>query len=204
MKKIAITQRVTVDPKYAECRDCLDQRWLGLFEKLGFTLVPVPNGLTDVKTWADSLRIDGLILSGGNSLSGKCNPVDASIKRDATEKGLLDWASKTLTPVLGFCRGLQMINCYLGGAIEPIIGHSGTRHIVSTLSGHHEVNSYHNFGIPKTALASELYPIAWDKKNFIEGVEHRKLPWLAVMWHPERETILPEIDRMLFNKFLNF
>ena len=90
-----------------------------------------------------------------------------------------------------------MINYYLGGSIEPILGHSGTRHIIKTLTGKHEVNSYHNYAVTASTLAPSLCPTSWDLTDSIEAYEHKTLPWAAVMWHPERELVMTDYDRAL-------
>ena len=145
MTAIAISQRVVIDPNHGERRDCLDQRWLQLLEKLGAVLIPVPNGLSQVGSWANTVGVRGIILSGGNSLSSLAESTDAAPERDQTETHLLDWAQPMSIPVLGVCRGMQMMNCYLKGSLEPIADHAGTRHEVQTSAGPRVVNSYHTY-----------------------------------------------------------
>ena len=203
MTRIALTQRVIVDPTHGERRDCLDQRWVQVLEELGVVLVPVPNGLASAGAWAASLQLDGVILSGGNDLSHLPGLSDKAPERDLTENQLLDWAKLTSTPVMGVCRGLQMINCYLNGSVEPVTKHSGTRHCVETAAGLRKVNSYHTYSVPEAALALNLNPTAWDASGLIEAFTHKTLPWIAMMWHPEREPELHTDDRQLIQTHFN-
>ena len=78
------------------------------------------------------LKLDGLILSGGNTLADYADMNDktegVSIERDNYEKALLKVALSTNTPVLGVCRGLQVINVFYQGQLKKIKGHAGTKH----------------------------------------------------------------------------
>ena len=62
------------------------------------------------------------------------------------------------------------------------------------------VNSYHEWGIPKNNLAQQLIPCAYDENNFIESARHKKLNWLGVMWHPEREENFKKLDLEVLQK----
>ncbi len=203
MTRIAVTQRVAVDPNHGERRDCLDQRWHPLLEGMGAVMIPVPNGLTDVAQWAAALGVQGVILSGGNSLGHLPEATDTAPERDHTERQLLDWAAATSTPVLGVCRGLQMMAHHLGASLAPIEAHAGTRHQVRTQAGPRVVNSYHTYAVPDTGTVPEIIPTAWDEAGHIEAFTHKTLPWIAIMWHPERETLPDDDDsrtlRTLFN-----
>ena len=69
MKKIiGITQRVEHFNKYKEYRDCLDQSWSSVAEKLNYQLLPIPNNAFP-KEIMSMFSLSGIILSGGNSIS---------------------------------------------------------------------------------------------------------------------------------------
>ncbi|MBM3111551.1 gamma-glutamyl-gamma-aminobutyrate hydrolase family protein [Pseudomonas arcuscaelestis] len=192
--RIAITQRVEQIAGHGERRDCLDQRWAPLMEALGVYLVPVPNGLAQPDAWLERQNVSGLILSGGNDLSHLPNATNISVERDRTETTLLSVAHAQRLPVLAVCRGMQMLNHFLGGSMTPITGHAGCMHSVSSLetdehfSQYTEVNSFHNWGIAPDDLAKNLNARIRAGDGSIEAAVHEELPWTAIMWHPERPS----------------
>ncbi|MDX1458855.1 MAG: gamma-glutamyl-gamma-aminobutyrate hydrolase family protein [Marinobacter sp.] len=198
--RIGITQRVEVIAAYGERRDCLDQQWFRLLEAMGLTAVPVPNSLTDPDSWLAAMALDGFVLSGGNDLAQLPDAANAAPERDATERRILDYAADKSLPVLGVCRGLQMINVHLGGQLAPVRGHAAVRHDLqpgdtsSRFAGIQRVNSFHNWGVPREGLAQSLTPALLSEEGDVEAFEHDRLPWLGMMWHPERETPFMEAD----------
>lgn len=206
--RIGITQRVAIVESYGETRDCLDQQWFYFLESLNFTPVPIPNKLDDVVQWVESLSIDGLIFSGGNDLAHLPNATNVSSDRDRVEGALLTWAKINEIPVVGVCRGLQMINFWLGGSLIEVASHNAIRH--SLLNAYNadeifqqfsEVNSFHNWGVSPAGLATQLKPQAYSYDGLIEAFMHCSLPWAGIMWHPERENHFNENDKKLF-KFI--
>lgn len=208
MMRVAITQRVDDVAAYRERRDALDQRWAARLQALGMLPVPVPNALPDPAAWALALGIQALLLSGGNDIGGRAP------ERDRTETELLRRAEQEGWPVLGVCRGLQVMNCHAGGRLAPVAGHVGLRHrlfptgalprlLVGVGDEGVEVNSFHNFGIPAALLAPDLVPVLCDDQGFVEAAEHRRLRWAGIMWHPEREPAPAALDdawlRQLFS-----
>ena len=69
----------------------------------------------------ENLKIDALLLSGGNDLG------DAP-DRDSTELHLLEAARELEIPVLGICRGMQLMASFFGVGVEELSSHVGTRH----------------------------------------------------------------------------
>jgi putative glutamine amidotransferase len=205
--RIGITQRVEFVAAYGEHRDCLDQQWFSFIERLGFTPIPIPNALVDIRKWAHALAIEGLILSGGNDLSHLRGARNISKLRDQTEIALLGWAREHNVPVLGVCRGLQMMNFWLGGQLVPVTEHVAVRHgVICTtdalpvFGSVSEVNSFHNWGITPEGLAAELLPQCLSQEGHVEAFWHISLPWAGIMWHPERDLPFNEFDRQLFNQ----
>lgn len=198
MKRIGITQRVEVVVGYGERRDCLDQAWVGLFEQLGWDLLPVPNNHSDIAGWIQRQQLHGLVLSGGNDLAHLPSAQRSAPERDATEQLLLEWAAKSSIPVLGVCRGMQMQNVWLGGQLEPVNGHVARHHSVwpyenihmlyPEMSGYEGVNSFHDWGITPAGLAVNLVPQLQAADGSIEAFVHEALPWVGMMWHPERNN----------------
>ncbi len=200
--RIGITQRVEVVAAYGERRDCLDQQWQVLFEQLGYQLVPAPNRLRNPAEWAVSQALEGLVLTGGNDLADLPGAGNPAPERDRTEAGLLAWARDKACPVLGVCRGLQLINVWQGGALIRVDGHVASRHALAVsvdtvpgLDDGMEVNSFHGWGVPEDGLGEALEVLARAPDGSIEALRHETLPWLGIMWHPEREH--PFIDNDL-------
>jgi N5-(cytidine 5'-diphosphoramidyl)-L-glutamine hydrolase len=198
-KRVGITQRVMQHPRYNEVMDCLDTNWASLLCSLGILPIPLPllpaDSADDV--WK-TLELDGLILSGGNTLVEYADATDApeslSADRDAYEQALLKAALSTRTPILGVCRGLQVINIYYNGQLTKIEGHAGTRHLLiaedsaAAFQFPSEVNSFHDCAVPRKKLGKELISLAHDTDDNIEAFYHSQDKILGIMWHPEREA----------------
>lgn len=200
-------------PKYNEILNCLDIRWYDYINSLNFIPVPLPNVKSEyIAKQVDSIALDGLILSGGNNLSEvsqeKSEQADINKLRDAYELSLISQCLKENIPILGVCRGLQVLNHFYGGSLTRIKGHAGKgRHSIFMASSNKflccpdNVNSFHNYGINDNQLGNGLSPLAYDKDGHVEAFCHTSDPVLAIMWHPERERIFVEEDIELFKRF---
>ena len=205
--KIGISLRVVEAPNYDEKRDALSHDWPKLLEKLGFNPVYIPNTLSHVDEFFSDMSLDGLILSGGDNVGENKN-------RDETENLLLKLAIEKRIPVLGVCRGMQLINNYFGGdiSINNTTEHTSKNHDVeitnksfSSLfnSDKITVNSYHKNTIQIDQVGQNLNPFAisnYDKT--VEGFFHSIFPIIGVMWHPERIKISSD-DIILTKIFKN-
>jgi putative glutamine amidotransferase len=206
LMKIGITQRVEKINNTNEERECLDQRWIKLLECAEFEFLIIPNLISRVDKWLEKNNVNGIILTGGNDLSHLENANNTSYQRDKIEMAILDWAKKNKLPVLGVCRGMQMINFYLGGSLSKIQNHAGIIHNIKIFrkglisETKINVNSYHDWGIKASDLSLELSVIAVADDNSIEAVIHNKLPWIGIMWHPEREENINDINNINFLK----
>lgn len=201
--KIGLSLRVVNAQNYNEKRDALSQDWPIFLEKLNINPIFIPNTLSDVKSYLNDMKIDGLILSGGDN-------VGDYPERDNTEKNLLDYAIQNKIPVLGVCRGMQIINDYFGGSIEKSqnLQHVRNNHLVEITNSNFEssfnsnsilVNSFHYNLIRKNAIGKDLKPFAIVKSDeTVEGFFHTDLPIFGVMWHPERDQ--NKISESLFRK----
>ena len=99
---VALSMRVTEAENYIERRDSISHDWIERLDSWNYTAVPVPNG-GDPVALLKELKPGLLILTGGDDLG-------LFPERDASEKKLLGVAMESGTPVLGVCRGLQLIN----------------------------------------------------------------------------------------------
>lgn len=180
-RRVGVTQRQVDLPERGEVRDALDARLPRLLWELGFVPVPIANDVADADAYLDALDIDALLLSGGDHVGEP--PARARVERAA-----LDLALRRGIPVLGICRGMQVIVTACGGTLVPADGHVATRHPVDgPLTGAREVNSFHAFGVMPDGLPEVLRPVAHAPDGTVEAVRHAVHPWTAIMWHPERE-----------------
>lgn len=208
---IAITQRVETFEAYGEKRDCLDQEWTHLIDAAGLDLLIIPNTLNSIEHWLENKNIEGMILTGGNDLSHLPDAKNSDINRDKTEKEILHWVSKRKIPLLGVCRGMQFMNCFLSGSLSKVKNHSGNSHSIEIFNNKILpikslfVNSYHNWAIKRKDLSPSLKAVAIAEDGTIEAVEHHDLPWLGIMWHPERENISQNSNNVkLIKRFFSY
>jgi putative glutamine amidotransferase len=156
--------------------------------------------------------LDGLLITGGKDVDpaayGQQPHADTdkpSRQRDAWEFTLLDAALRRKLPVLGICRGAQVLNVALGGTLHQhlpdVIGHSGHRagnavfntlpvrtvpgtRLAALIGESVDAKCYHHQAVAE--VAEGLTVSAWDADGVIEALE---LPGdgfvLAVQWHPE-------------------
>ena len=182
--KVAVSQRVDAYPDRGERRDALDQRLCQWLVEVGCIPVPVPNTLSagEWQSWLHAVKPDAVLLSGGNDIG-------EAPERDNTERSLLAYARDRALPVLGICRGMQMMTVWAGGNLEPVSGHVRTRHrlqaTANTGEWPDEVNSFHNFSLAECPGGFVVTARAED--GAIEAMRHATLPWEGWMWHPERE-----------------
>lgn len=204
MKKIGITQRVEFYPKINESRDCLDRRWHSFLRGIDLIGIALPNCPSTVKEHLSSIELSGFLLTGGNDLSDLPDPRNNSEERDKSEKEILEQAKITGLPVVGVCRGFQYMNVFLGGSLSRVSGHVAEKHQIILKNNFARirdrkvyVNSFHEWAIHESDLATDLIPLAVASDGTIEAAYHRSLRWLGIMWHPERS--LSEIDNYLFD-----
>lgn len=151
--------------------------------------------------------IDALLLPGGPDIAPwlYAQPADEHLgevdpARDELELTALDHARAANLPILGICRGLQLINVALGGTLSQHISHPQWRddpslmvHEVRVVAGtllHRaldvettNVNSGHHQAVDH--LAAPLRPSAFSPDGHAEALESEELRILAVQWHPE-------------------
>jgi len=197
MRRVGITQRQVSVEGRDERRDALDVRLSALLWSEGLCPVPLANAIDDVAGYIDALSLDALVLSGGDDLG-------VTPERDAFESGCLAVARALAMPVLGICRGLQVINVTCGGTLTSVAGHVAVRHQVTGafVGGSREVNSFHAHGVTSEGLAPELEALAHAPDGSVEALRHRELPWWAIMWHPERDEPTDSSDRAMLRSVL--
>lgn len=190
--RIGLTQRVEMLVDRNERRDSLDQGWAQLVFHSGCIPVPLPNQPYHARAIVDGLGLGGVILTGGNDLAVVPEARDSAADRDAFERELLNICQERRLPVLGVCRGMQMIVHYFGGQLASIENHVRKPHPViprqSPMPVHPraEVNTFHSFGTRAELLPSDLMVAGMAPDGTVEAVCHRTLPIWGMMWHPER------------------
>ena len=168
----------------------------------------------------DLAKCHGLLLSGGVDIHPKFfqpaitnypnQPVAWNPKRDQFELDLFSAAQLVKMPILGVCRGLQIVNVALGGSLLTDIeaegkpnhrSSGGVDHVhgvqllagslLETITAIHEgeVNSAHHQAINRVA-DSLLVNCISQPDEIIEGIEWKekenRSPMICVQWHPER------------------
>lgn len=170
----------------------------------------------------DFIDCSGFILTGGIDIDPAMyngdpvypnKPRSFRRDRDEFEKLIFQYSQKHRRPVLGICRGLQLVNVLQGGKLIQDLGPLNNIHtsktdidkqhtvnaeentllaeITGITTGH--VNSAHHQAVPPDAVGDSLMVNAWSEdKSIIEGLEFKdkrnKGFMLCVQWHPERIT----------------
>lgn len=195
MRTVLVSQRVEVVSTYNERRDCLDQSWCGFLRECGFLPIPVMNAGENLETLADAVKPAGILLTGGNDLADYGG--DAP-ERDETERRLIHLGIDRNIPIMGVCRGLQIIAEVYGGKLERVQGHVRQRHLIQG-NITRVVNTYHNMAVLHPPEGFEVLAVSED--SVIEAMRSRTERIQAIMWHPERETPYDPEDISLFRDF---
>lgn len=155
-------------------------------------------------------QLDALIISGGDdihpSLYGESErpKVKYDPARDALEQTHIRWAFERKIPMLGICRGTQLINVSKGGTLHTdirarrkltsnrgtvlprkIVALRANSQLASVVKGSRfRINSLHHQAID--VLGKDIVVVARDLDGFVQGVEPTNgAHWLGVQWHPE-------------------
>ncbi len=177
-------------------------------------IIPLLEDFDDIKALVD--KVDGVLFSGGNDISPHHyqQPFadgigEVCLQRDTQEITLMNYLiESTSKPILGICRGCQVLNVALGGTIHPDLSKAGlNNHLFlnspkncdvhsidisreSRLSDIFKtdtirINSYHHQAID--VLANQLVATAYSEDGLIEAIELKESERfvLAVQWHPE-------------------
>jgi putative glutamine amidotransferase len=212
MINVLLTMRVVDNAGYPERRDAIAHDFPSYLEGFGVRPILVPNVTRDPEGYIDATGAKGVILSGGNDPAFSGSDDGFSEERDATELRLLTAAVHRNLPVLGVCRGLQVINHFLGGEVSRLDGsHVARNHRVrfqrpafgQPAESEMTVNSFHDLGVRMNGLASGLSPFAVSLDGIVEGAENMEKRLTAVQWHPERTSPSAAFDRNMMTAWIS-
>lgn len=177
---------------------------------------------------------NALLITGGQDVSGEvygCSAADSKLigeispERDAQERTLIKLAMDREIPILGICRGIQIINSVLGGTLWQDLPtqhpsktthfggkqHDAPAHKVTVLEntplaayigdGELAVNSYHHQAIKD--LAPSLDAMAISEDGLVEAVwcPTKYFLW-GIQWHPEFSFKIDDASRKIFEAFI--
>lgn len=168
--------------------------------------------LCDVGARPDFLQdAAGVLVPGGCDINpalygqGLAGSVCINDRLDAFQLKAIDYAVRHCIPILGICRGHQMLNVYFGGTLIQDLPNSSLHafnqvsfrdeaHETIALRGtfawglYHKdrfrVNSAHHQAVDR--FGEGLHPAMFSPSGVVEGSFHESLPIFSVQWHPER------------------
>ncbi|MGP6138627.1 gamma-glutamyl-gamma-aminobutyrate hydrolase family protein [Jeotgalibaca sp. A127] len=208
------------------------QFYIDTVQGAGATPIMLPVGTAeDARNMVEVL--DALILSGGHDVDPELygeephrNLTLTFPKRDAFDFALYEAAIEKGIPVLGVCRGLQLINVYHGGSLyqdlpaqydaelllhvqkapfeTPLHGISVQpgSHLYDVIGAHTKVNTLHHQAIKN--LGTGLKAVAHSQDGIVEAIEPTdpNIDMIAVQWHPEIMAYSDPANKTLFKDFV--
>ncbi len=174
----------------------------------------------------DTSALDGVIISGGHDVEPTLYKAEAEVvgnydpERDRFEAAIIDSALRDETPLLGICRGAQLLNVRMGGSLfqdlrkrrrktsrrrfilplKTLCLDRGSRLARILGAGDIRINSLHNQSIDR--VGNSLTISGRDLDDIVQAVERANHPFLhGVQWHPEF-LIYSARQRRLFRALL--
>ena len=223
---VGVSLRVITSNDRRGHRDAINHNWHKLFNQYNIVPIFIPNQPNLVASLLKDIPVSAMLLIGGNNVGPideyerSIHIDDVSTERDATEYAIIDYALRHHKPILGVCRGMQILNTYFDGHIVRDLNdvkldsrsHVGLTHDLDIVdpkfqsyfgvnSAH--TNSFHFNAVTESTLAKELLPFAMARDGIVEGVYHPNYPMTGIQWHPERPDSAEKIDRMLIETWLS-
>ncbi|MEF2978237.1 gamma-glutamyl-gamma-aminobutyrate hydrolase family protein [Subtercola sp. YIM 133946] len=211
---VEVTRHRAHDTEYHAYIDILNSRMVAEGRAQGYEVTRIAAADVGTDELLDVTRdADAIVIMGGEDIAPRYYGGAAGYPAegrhyeaaDEAQIALVRRAVETSTPLLGICRGLQVINVALGGTLVQDLG-SATIHkhldvpIDETMSGHTvaldpasrlygvlgdavTVQSAHHQAVD--ALGSSLIVVATADDGLPEAVEHAHAPVVGIQWHPE-------------------
>lgn len=217
--------RIGISANRKEGQACVAETYVQSVLQAGGSPVIIP-ALTDLQALTTIVNgLDGLLMSGGgdiNPLFLQEEPIpalqDGDTFRDTFDLCLIRLASNRQIPIMGICRGHQMLNIAFGGNVWQDIytqnEHSLLKHsqkfpreqVSHSVKLENQdiifVNSFHHQAIQK--IAPEFIETAVAPDDINEGIRHQEKAIFSVQWHPEALAIhQDENAKELFRKFIH-
>ncbi|MCT1227012.1 gamma-glutamyl-gamma-aminobutyrate hydrolase family protein [Lactococcus lactis] len=205
------------------------QSFIDVFQDLGHTVIILPVDKTEnIKNYLT--LVDKIVLTGWADVSPYLYGEEPNAKlgttdpiRDHFELATIKAALEANKPILGVCRGLQLLNVYFGGSLYQDLSQTSsqikhlqsptpqeipTHHIsvekesaLGFLPENYMVNSFHHQVIKN--LGQGLTAIAHGNDGLVEAIENKEKHVLAVQWHPECTWETEHFDKKIFEIFAN-
>ena len=155
----------------------------------------------------DNVVEGALVLCGGSDIG-------VNAKRDQFEIDLIQQALEKRVPIVGICRGMQLINHYFGGGVEDIPTELNENHLADEFrddADHHErvsqfhwvkdiknghifvANSRHHQHCIDLNETVGFEATHYSLDNLVEGFINTELRILGVQWHPERNENIDDV-----------
>jgi putative glutamine amidotransferase len=208
----------------------LNQVYVRAIEEAGGVPLILPPILSEDSMREVFARLDGIVFSGGGDINPSIygEPLHSTLwslsdDRDRVELEFARWAAHHEKPLLGICRGTQVLNVALGGTLiqdipsevpdalqhsfdDAVVARDYIAHPVKIENGSHlravmqtelaSVNSWHHQALKR--IAPDLKVVAQAPDGIVEAVEIQEHRFaIGVQWHPEwLYTNQPEMKRL--------
>ena len=152
---------------------------------------------------ANPAKYDALVIPGGADINPKLYGAKRhwltfgiNTKKDKRQIVAVKKFAKAGKPVLGICRGCQVINVAYGGTLKQHIGrHRGFRKVKNvegwwmySMFGRTQ-STYHSHHQAVGKLGKNIVATSYDSgSGHIEAIQHKALPVYGIQWHPDMKT----------------
>ena len=146
---VGVSLRVVETDAYPETRDAISHDWLRFFAQYELVPLLIPNVPAGSLALLEIMQVSSLLLVGGNDVApldedeGMLHIDGVSRERDITEHAMIEHAVRERLPLLGVCRGMQVINNFLNGHMIRVEGHTQP-HKITFCENFHVSRDFHD------------------------------------------------------------